>query len=466
MKSAKPKVLHGILGRPACTYPLSRALELGASPVVVVVGHEAEQVKTAIKATLPEAEVRFAVQAEQNGTAHAVRCAEEALASFQGSVLILYGDVPLLRKETLAQLSEAFEASGSKLAFVTTTPPNPRGYGRVQRENGLAVRVVEQKDCSLAQNDITECNAGIYLVESEFLWKSLREVKSSNAQREFYLTDLIELSAKAGGAAAVRADFAETAGINDRVELAACAKVMQLRINEQHMRAGVSLQDPGSTFIDEDVEIGADTEVGPQVRLERGSRLGKNVQVGQGCVVTASKVADGVVLRPYSVLEEASVGQGSLIGPFARLRPGTELSEGVHIGNFVETKKTRMGKGSKANHLAYLGDADIGRNVNVGAGTITCNYDGVNKHKTTLGDGVFIGSDTQLIAPVTVGDGAYVGAGTTVTVDVPANALAVSRAPQKNIEGWAEKKRAKQAAEQASRAGPASSPTKLAAKAG
>jgi bifunctional UDP-N-acetylglucosamine pyrophosphorylase/glucosamine-1-phosphate N-acetyltransferase len=444
MKSEKAKVLHPILGKPLCAYPLMRALDLGASPVVPVVGHQAEEVERNVRTHFPHAPLRFALQREQRGTADAVRSAEEALKDFSGRVLILYGDVPLVRRETLEALVAAHEKSGGVLSLVSTSPADPTGYGRVLREGGRVVRIVEHKDATAEQRAVRECNAGIYVVESSFLWPALGRIKSANAQGEFYLTDLVEMAAAQGPVGSVEADFGETAGVNDRVELAARARDMQARINAQHMRAGVTLHDPAATWIEEGVAIGPDTEIFPMVTLAGGTVVGRNVTIGQGCVLTASSVADGVNLKPYSVLEEARVGERSIVGPFARLRPGTELAEEVHVGNFVETKKARIGRGSKANHLAYLGDAKIGAGVNVGAGTITCNYDGVNKHLTELGDGVFIGSDTQLVAPVKVGDGSYVGAGTTVTKDVPPGSLAVSRTPQVNVEGWVARKKGRQ----------------------
>jgi len=446
MKSEKAKVLHAILGKPLCAYPLKRALELGASHVVPVVGHQAESVEKSIRAHFPGAPLRFALQKEQRGTADAVRSAEEALKGFSGRVLILYGDVPLLRRETLEALLAAHDRAGGKLALVSTVLEDPTGYGRILREGGRVTRVVEQKDATAEQRAIRECNAGIYSVDADFLWRALAEIEPNNAQGEYYLTDLVELAAREGPVGTVEADATETAGVNDRVELAARAKVLQRRINQAHMRAGVTLADPDTTFIDEDVVIGADTEVGPGVVLAAGTVVGRDVVIGPGCVVTASTVADGTTLKSYSVLEEARVGERNVIGPFSRLRPGTELAEDVHLGNFVETKKARIGKGSKANHLTYLGDAKVGAGCNIGAGTITCNYDGVNKSVTELGDGVFIGSDTQLVAPVTVGDGAYVGAGTTVTKNVPPGSLAVSRAPQVTKEGWVAAKKARRAA--------------------
>ena len=444
MKSEKAKVLHPILGRPLCAYPLKRALELGAAHVVPVVGHQATEVEKSIRAHFPDAPLRFALQKEQKGTADAVKAAEDALKGHDGRVLILYGDVPLLRKETLQALLSAHDAAGGVLALVSTTLDDPTGYGRVIREGGKVARIVEHKDCTPEQRAVKECNAGIYSVDAAFLWKALAEIKPVNAQGEYYLTDLVEMAAKVGPVGAVDADATETAGVNDKVELAARARVLQQRINEAHMRAGVSIQDPATAYIEEGITIGTDTEIGPSVSLMAGTVIGKGVIIGQGSVLTASHVADGTHIKPYSVLEEARVGERCIIGPFSRLRPATELAEEVHLGNFVETKKARIGKGSKANHLTYLGDANIGAGCNIGAGTITCNYDGVNKHLTELGDGVFIGSDSQLVAPVKVGDGGYVGAGTTVTKNVPPGSLAVSRAPQVVKEGWVAAKKARQ----------------------
>ena len=446
MKSEKAKVLHPMLGRPLCAWPISRALALGSDPVVAVVGHQSDQVKAAIGAEFPESPIRYAIQAEQKGTGHAVRCAEDALRGYQGPVLILYGDVPLLREDTLKALIRAYEEGGAPLAMVSTILDNPTGYGRVVRQAGGVVRIVEHKDASSDERAIKECNAGIYVVDAKFLFESLAQVKSANAQGEYYLTDLVEMAAQKapGKIKVVVADAVETSGVNDRAELAERARDLRERINQRHMRNGVTLLDPQSTWIEEHVEIGADTELGPNVSLHGRTRIGRNVRIGQGSVITDSRVSDGTEIKPYSVLEDAEVGPACSIGPFSRLRPGTELSEGVHLGNFVETKKAKIGKGSKANHLAYLGDAEIGAGVNVGAGTITCNYDGVHKHQTVLDDGVFIGSDTQLVAPVKVGAGAYVGAGTTVTADVPPGSLAVSRSPQVVKEGWAERKKSKQ----------------------
>lgn len=448
MKSEKAKVLHPVLGRPICSYPIARAFAVGSSPVVAVVGHQADEVKKSISALFEGQNVRFALQAEQKGTGHAVKCAQDALKDYAGPVLILYGDVPLLREETLAELVAAYRASGAPLALVSTLLGNPTGYGRVVREGGAVTKIVEHKDATVEQRAINECNAGIYVADSKFLFESLSKLTPQNAQGEYYLTDLVELAAKVAGEGikVVVADYIETSGVNDRVELAERAKAMRARINAKHMRNGVSIQDPETTYIEETVELAPDVEIAPLVSLHGRTKIGRGVRLGQGTVVTDSVILDETEVKPYSVFEKAEVGVRCTIGPFSRLRPDTQLAEGVHLGNFVETKKARIGKGSKANHLAYLGDAEIGAGVNVGAGTITCNYDGVNKFKTVLEDGVFIGSDSQLVAPVTVGKGAYVAAGTTVTQDVPAMSLALTRSPQVNKEGWVEKKKAKQAA--------------------
>lgn len=444
MKSARAKVLHPILGHPLGTYTLRRALEVGADPVVAVVGHQAEEVERTFRADLGEAPIRFALQEEQRGTAHAVLCGRKALGGFAGEILILYGDTPLLRKETLAALLKAKRSARVPVAMITFEPPDPSGYGRIVREGGMVMRIVEDKDCTPEHRLIGEVNAGMYLVDSAFLWKALERVGTRNAQREFYLTDLVELAFVSGHpVVTVSAPFEEVGGVNDRVDLARATTSMRRRVNEAHLRAGVTLEDPDSTLIEEGVRIGQDSVLGPGSVLTGGTVLGKNVRVGVGCVIHASTVADGAQIKHYSLLDEARVGKEALIGPFARLRPGTELAERVHVGNFVETKKAKIGKGSKANHLTYLGDCQIGAGVNVGAGTITCNYDGVNKHQTVLGDGVFVGSDSQFVAPVTVGKGAYIGAGSTITEDVPPASLALARSRQVTKRDYLKKGRKK-----------------------
>lgn len=441
MKSEVAKGLHEVLFRPVFHYPVLRALNVGASPVVVVVGYQGPQVKAALERSLSGRPLSFVTQAEQRGTADAVRVAREALRSFAGPVLIVNGDSPLLTEEALERLLAEHRRSRALVTLTTTFPPDPAGYGRVVRKGKRVDRVVEEKDASASERRLGEINAGVYVAESGFLWKALEKVGTKNAQREFYLTDLVALGAKAGKAASVVAPFEEVSGLNDRAELAFCTRVLRERKNLTLMREGVTLVDPATTFVALDVEVGPDSELGPGVSLLPGCRLGKRVRVGQGSILSLARVGDGTRVLPYSVVEEADLGDDCQVGPFARLRPGTRLAEGVHIGNFVETKKAEVGKGSKANHLTYLGDAVLGAGVNVGAGTITCNYDGQNKHRTVLGDRVFVGSDTQLVAPVTVGEGAYIGAGTTVTRDVPPYSLSLSRPEQIIKDGWAKRKK-------------------------
>jgi bifunctional UDP-N-acetylglucosamine pyrophosphorylase/glucosamine-1-phosphate N-acetyltransferase len=438
MKSARAKVLHPLLGRPLGYFALRRAVEFGARPAVAVVGHQAEAVRRALGDCFSKGEITFAVQPEQLGTAHAVLSARPALRGFRGDIAILYGDVPCVQSSTLAALARAKRAARSSVALVATRPTCPKGYGRLVRDDsGRLSRIVEEKDCTDGERSIGEVNAGIYLVEGAFLWKALSRVGRTNAQREFYLTDLVELAARAGWpAATVEAPFEEVAGVNDRSELARAAEQVRRGINEALMRQGVSFDDPRTTFVDESVRIGRDARIGPFCTLSGASRIGRAVTVGAGCIIHDSTVLDGAQLRPYCILEEAQVGPGALVGPFARLRPGTELGPQVHVGNFVETKKARIGKGSKANHLTYLGDCSIGSGVNVGAGTITCNYDGVHKHPTVLGDGVFVGSDSQFVAPIVVGKGAYIGAGSTIVEDVPPYSLAIARSRQVTKKGY------------------------------
>ena len=442
MKSERAKVLHPILGRPLAWYPITSAFELGAQQVVAVVGHQADDVKQALTQGFPGQPLQYALQATQRGTGDAVSAARGALTGFNGAVLILYGDVPLLTVGTLQRLLAAYHPTKGPLAMISCRLADPTGYGRVMRGETQRVEgIVEHKDATPEQRQITEVNAGIYVVESKFLWGALERLTPQNAQGELYLTDIVAQASKVGEVAVVEAPAEETAGVNDRAELAERAEVIRARINLRHLRAGVTLTHPASTFIDAGVEIGPETTIGPNVSIHGECEIGAHVIIDQGAVLTHTTVGDGAHVKPYSVLEEAVVGPRCHVGPFARLRPGTVLEEDVHVGNFVETKKARLRKGTKAGHLAYLGDADIGPGCNIGAGTITCNYDGVNKHETVLGSGVFVGSDTQLVAPVRVGDGAFIGAGSTITEDVPAGALSMSRTPQTIKEGWAERRR-------------------------
>lgn len=462
MKSRRAKVLHELGGRPLAWYPISRALEAGADPVVVVVGHQAEAAEAAIAAALPGAPIRFAVQGEQLGTAHAVLAAKGALRGWKGPVAVLSGDTPLLEVETLRRVVEARARARADLAFATMRLDAPRGYGRVLRDPaGRPHRIVEEKDASPEERAIQEVNAGLYCADAAFLWKALARVGARNAQREFYLTDLVEAAARRGRVAAVPVEPAEAAGVNDREELARAAKVLLRRRASALMKAGVTIEDPDRFDCDEGVEVGADVVVEPGVRLLGRTRIGAGCRIGAGSILRDAVLGGGVTIRPYTVAEECTVASGAILGPFSRLRPGSDIGEGAHIGNFVETKKARIGKGAKANHLAYLGDASVGAGANVGAGTITCNYDGEKKHETHIGEGAFIGSDSILVAPLEIGAGAYVAAGSVVTDPVPAGALALGRARQVTKEGWVEKRRAeKQMKEEAARKPAAPSPGK------
>jgi bifunctional UDP-N-acetylglucosamine pyrophosphorylase/glucosamine-1-phosphate N-acetyltransferase len=414
-KSTRPKVLHDLCGRPLGAWAVQAALDAGASPIVVVIGHSAGDVRESLQKEFPRARLRFAAQKEQLGTAHAVLAAQKELAAFKGRVLITSGDVPRVRPETLRRLA----GSPAPLALCVTHPPDPSGYGRVVQDGG-SFRIVEEKDADDATRRIPRVNAGLYAVDAAFLWPALKRIGRANAQREYYLTDLV---AQAPRAAIVSAPFDEVAGVNDRAELARAAAALRAEINARWMREGVTLQDPANTYID------------------ARSRIANDVFIGAGCVIENCEIAEGAQILAHSVLDGARVGARARVGPFARLRPGTVLGEDVHIGNFVEAKKALIGKGSKANHLTYLGDAIVGADVNVGAGAITCNYDGERKWTTVFEDGSFIGSDTQFVAPVKVGRGAYVGTGATIRKNVPPGALAVSSAPQRNIEGWVRKRK-------------------------
>jgi len=441
MKTRRAKVLHEVCGRPLAYYPVKRALEAGADPVVVVVGHQAEEVEAALRALLPDAPLRFAVQKEQLGTAHAVLSARSALRGFDGEVLILSGDTPLLTTETLRTVAR--RRGRAALAFATMTLENPTGYGRVvHAPHGGPALVVEEKDATAEERLIHEVNAGLYCADAAFLWKTLSRVGSKNAQREFYLTDLVALAADGPGAVAARVPPLEAAGVNDQEELSLAARALTRRLAEELMESGVTIEDPERFDCDEGVQVAPDTVIEPSVRLRGTTRIGTRCRIGQGSILTDTTVADGAVVKPYCVFDQAAIGPGAAVGPFSRLRPGADVGAGAHVGNFVELKKTRLGAGAKANHLTYLGDATVGAGTNVGCGTVTCNYDGEKKYPTTIGERAFIGSDAILVAPITIGDGAYVAAGSTLTEDVPAGALALGRSRQVNKDGWVAERQA------------------------
>ena len=428
MKSARAKVLHELAGRPLVAHVCRAAAELEPDRIVVVVGHQAELVEEAARAALEggAAELRFALQAEQLGTGHAVQQTVEHFSG--GTVVVLSGDVPLVRAETLRALLEAHREAGNAATLLTTVLDDPTGYGRVVRGEGdRFVRIVEHRDASDDERAIAEINAGIYAFEAGALAPALARLSTGNAQGEYYLTDVLGTLVEEGRAVGVvcHDEPAEVLGINTRVELAGSAAVLRRRILDRLMLSGVTIVDPAATYVDDTVEIGRDTIVHPGASLAGATRIGADCEIGPNCHLTDVELGDGVLVRAMSVLERAKVARGAQIGPFARLRPGADLGEGVHIGNFVEVKNSTLGAGSKANHLTYLGDAEIGERCNIGAGTITCNYDGKRKHRTTIEDEVYIGSDTMLVAPVRVGRGSKTGAGAVVTKDVPERSLAV-----------------------------------------
>jgi bifunctional UDP-N-acetylglucosamine pyrophosphorylase / glucosamine-1-phosphate N-acetyltransferase len=442
MKSALPKVLFPLCGRPLCAWPVDAARAAGAD-VVVVVGHGADQVKARLAELYPDGRVTTALQAEQKGTGHAVMQALPALAGYDGTVLLLYGDTPLVTADGLRALAE--KKGAAPLALWTTRLPDPTGYGRILRDDqGRLIRIVEQKDASDVERRIDEVNPGIYAVDAAFLRRALSSLTTQNAQGEYYLTDLIEIARREGhDVVTLTVDAESTMGVNDRAQLAEAGAVLRRRVARRLMIDGVSIVDPASVYVDAGVQVDADAVLEPGVSLRGATRIGAGAIVGHGSVLVDTVVAAGARVQPYSVCEGAVVGVNAVVGPFSRLRPGADVGEEAHVGNFVEVKKTRLGKGAKANHLAYLGDSDVGAKTNIGAGTITCNYDGYGKYGTTIGEGVFVGSNSTLVAPLVLGDGAYVAAGSTVTKDVAPDALAIGRGKQENKDGYAAKLRAR-----------------------
>jgi bifunctional UDP-N-acetylglucosamine pyrophosphorylase/glucosamine-1-phosphate N-acetyltransferase len=440
MRSKDSKLIHPIAGRPMVAHVVAAAKAAGMTSAVVVIGNQAEEVRRAVGEA--DKRIAFAYQKEQLGTGHAVLSAERLLHGHQGDILILNGDLPMIHPRTLNRFTQFHRASGALLSLLTTVVGDPHGYGRVIRNySGDLSRIVEESDATPEERATQEINCGIYCVDAAHLCKPLKQATADNAQGEIYLTDLIEILRKEGRKVAVyrHPDTTEVLGVNDRREMAAAAMALHRRKADALMVAGVTIIDPARTYIDVNVEVGNDTIIEPGVMLQGRTVIGEEARLGAGCRIADTTVGRGTEILPYCVVATAKIGRGCRIGPFAHLRPETELDEGARLGNFVETKKTRLGKGSKANHLAYLGDAEIGREVNIGAGTITCNYDGASKHRTVIEDEVFIGSDTQLVAPVRVRRGAFVGAGSTITKDVPPHSLALSRARQEVKEDWAKR---------------------------
>lgn len=453
MKSQLPKVLHSIAGRPLVYYPVRAALDLGARSVVVVTSPDTrEAIENELSKHVPGAPLSYAIQEQPLGTGDAAK-AGLSLLEGSGQVLFLYGDTPLLQAADLVPVLAPL-SSGSALSFLTFEAPDPTGYGRVIRsESGQVAGIVEQRDLSSEQERITEVNAGIYAGRIDVVRAALALVRPHNAQGEYYLTDIVAEVARSAGVSTTASDPEVLAGVNDRQQLARAEAIVHARIRARLARSGVTIV--GDPLIDDGVEVAADARIEVGVRLRGATRVGEGSIVDVGCVLDDAEVGSGVVVKPYSVISQSRVGDGAVLGPFCHLRPGSDIGHAAHVGNFVETKNARLGSGAKANHLAYLGDVDLGARSNVGAGTIVCNYDGFAKRRTTVGEDVFIGSDSQLVAPVVIGDGAYVGTGTTVTEDVPAGALAMGRVRQQNrpdyASGLRERLRARAAAEKKQR---------------
>jgi bifunctional UDP-N-acetylglucosamine pyrophosphorylase/glucosamine-1-phosphate N-acetyltransferase len=442
MKSALPKVVHALAGLPIIEHVVRTARALEARSTTIVVGHGAEAVQGAL-AGYPD--LQFVTQSPQLGTGHALLQAEPMLAGKAGTLLLLYGDVPLLETNTLVQLVERHRGRKAAATVLTAELPDPYGYGRIVRdEDGAIARIVEERDASGEERAIREVNSGIYTFDLRPLFPALHELATDNAQGEYYLTDLVAAYRRRSLTVETLTidDAAELRGINTRVDLAELSRHLLDRTRRDLMLSGVTLEDPPTTYVEADVTIGADSIIGPGVSLTGKTTIGARCRIGAGSRISGSALADDVTVLDHTLIVSSSVASGASVGPFAHVRPQSVVAEHARVGNFVELKKTTLGPGSKASHLAYLGDATIGGNVNIGAGTITCNYDGVSKHPTIIEDNVFVGSDSQLIAPVTVGKDAYVAAGSSITSDVPAESLAIARARQTNKLGWATRRAA------------------------
>jgi bifunctional UDP-N-acetylglucosamine pyrophosphorylase/glucosamine-1-phosphate N-acetyltransferase len=462
MRSKRAKVLHRVAGHPMVLYAVDLALQMADHRIAVVVGHQADDVRSAIQAGIlgkPGADaVAIVEQAEQLGTGHAVLQSRPVFFGTKEprptNYLILNGDTPLLKERTVRELLRVHQSEGATVTILTAMLENPEGYGRVIRrqssgshQGGLAssevLKIVEDRDTAPAERAVKEINVGTYVVSGGFLFGALDKLEPHNAQGEFYLTDIVRMAVAQGQrvVAVTLQDPEEGLGVNTRQQLAEAEQVVRQQVRDRWLDAGVTMLDPGSVWIDATVTLGKDTVLHPNVTLEGRTEIGEDCILRSYSRLTDCRVGDRVEILDHCVLRESRIEDEAMVGPFVHLRPGVLVRRTAKVGNFVEMKKTDLGEGSKANHLSYLGDAKIGKGVNIGAGTITCNYDGVHKHQTMIGDNVFLGSDTQLVAPVTVGDGAVIAAGTTVTVDVPANSLAIARAPQVNRADWAAKRR-------------------------
>ena len=440
MKSALPKVLHPLAGRPLFVHGLTTAQRLAPARVAVVIGHGAELVRQ----SYPGEDIAWVIQERQLGTGHAVRCAEALFKDFSGDVLILSGDVPLIQENTLRDMVERHRTQKAAATLLTASLDRPTGYGRVMRDaTGNITGTIEEKDASDAQKQVCEVNAGIYVASSSFLFDALSKLTNHNQQSEYYLPDIVAIGLSQGQKIETVhvADAREMMGVNTREELAYMEKNLRESINRKWMLAGVTLKDPDTTYIDESVTIGKDTVIGPNTQLRGKTIIGERCRIDGTAFITDVEIDDDVELKFSVMLTSSRIGAGAIIGPFAQLRPGTELGRNVHIGNFVEAKAAHIGDGTKANHLTYMGDVTIGRDSNIGAGTITCNYDGFHKYQTKIGDRVQVGSDTTLVAPIALGDDVYVATASTVRHDVPAGALVFNQREEKIREGWTEQKR-------------------------
>lgn len=436
MKSKQPKVLFEVAGKPMLFYPVDTAKRLGAKKIVVVVGYEKDSVIERFKDIKG---IEFVVQKNQLGTGHAVLTVGKVFKKFRGSILILSGDVPLITVETLRKFIERHNKSGATISLISNYSENPHGYGRIIRDDsGRPWKIVEEVDATASERAVKEVNAGIYLVDSKFLFRTLKNLSRNNKQGEYYLPQIVNLAYTAGEKVEVFQidEPDEVFGVNTRLELAMADRKMQARLIKKFANIGVTFINPDTTYIDYDVKIMPETVIYPYTFLKGTTTIGSNCTVEQGSTLIDSKIGNHVHIKPYSVIEKSVIESGSVIGPFAHLRPMSIVKKNVRIGNFVELKNTTIKDNSKAAHLTYLGDAEVGRNVNIGCGTITCNYDGFKKYRTVIEDGAFIGSDTQFVAPVKIGKNAYIGAGSTITKDVPSGALGISRARQTIIPGY------------------------------
>jgi bifunctional UDP-N-acetylglucosamine pyrophosphorylase/glucosamine-1-phosphate N-acetyltransferase len=436
MKSELVKVLHPILGLPMLSYPIELSLKgIKSEKTIIVVGYQADQ----IKERFGNRQIQFALQEEQLGTGHAALQAIPFLKTFTGTVLILCGDVPLVKAGTLHTFIDAYGKSNATLSVLTTVVEDPFGYGRIIRSSeGWLEKIMEEKDASIEEKSIREINTGIYCVKASFLIEGLSEIGKENAQGEYYLTDLVEIAKKKGlrCSAHIVKDPVEVMGINTRVDLAVANEVLKLEKLKELMLSGVTVLDPRTTYVEGTVEVGSETTLYPNCYLHGMTKIGERCIIESNSKITDAVLGNEVTIRSNVVITGSKIEDGAIIGPFAHLRPLSEIKTKAKIGNFVEVKKSVVGKGSKANHLTYIGDSLLGEGVNIGAGTIVCNYDGFEKHQTIIGDRVFVGSNVELVAPVKVGNGSTIGAGSTITKDVPGGALAISRAKQRNIKGW------------------------------